>query len=239
MGRADLLDIARGSLAAGESVLIAGPAGIGKSTVLSALAAEQNGRRVLRASAAEVESGLPYLTLVDLFGTALAEHGAGLPGHLRAALDAALLRTATPCTPQDELAVRLAVLELLRLLAEAAPVLLVIDDLQWVDEPSAGVLRFVARRVPDLAVSVLVFHLARRMLPLWAAWLAAALFAVHPVHVEAVANVVGQSELLVAAALLGATILYLRDRRHGELKPGTAAWIVLLYAAGCFAKAGA
>lgn len=87
-----------------------------------------------------------------------------------------------------------------------------------------------------LAVSVLVFHLARRMLPLWAAWLAAALFAVHPVHVEAVANVVGQSELLVAAALLGATILYLRDRRHGELKPGTAAWIVLLYAAGCFAK---
>ena len=40
------------------------------------------------------------------------------------------------------------------------------------------------------------------LLPLRAAWLAAALFAVHPVHVEAVANVVGQSELLVACALL-------------------------------------
>jgi DNA-binding CsgD family transcriptional regulator/energy-coupling factor transporter ATP-binding protein EcfA2 len=154
VGRADLLNAARGSLAAGESVLIAGPAGIGKSTVLSALAAEQNGL-LLRASAAEVESGLPYLTLVDLFGSALAEHGAALPGHLRAALDAALLRTAAPCTPQDELAVRLAVLELLRILAAEAPVLLVIDDLQWVDEPSAGVLRFVSRRVPDLAVSLL------------------------------------------------------------------------------------
>jgi DNA-binding CsgD family transcriptional regulator len=155
VGRGDLLDAARSSLAAGESVLVLGPAGIGKSTVLSALAAEPAQRQVLRAAAAEVESGLPYLTLVDLFGTALAEHGSLLPGHLRAALDAALLRTATPNTPQDELAVRLAVLELLRILAAPAPVLLVIDDLQWVDEPSAGVLRFVARRVPDLAVSVL------------------------------------------------------------------------------------
>ncbi|MEN3306997.1 MAG: hypothetical protein V7603_3199 [Micromonosporaceae bacterium] len=155
VGRAELLDAARGSLNAGESVLVVGPAGIGKSTVLGALAGEPAPRRVLRAAAAELESGLPYLTLVDLFGTALAEHGSLLPGHLRAALDAALLRTATPTTPQDELAVRLAVLELLRVLAARSPVLLVIDDLQWVDEPSAGVLRFVARRVPDLAVSVL------------------------------------------------------------------------------------
>jgi len=87
-----------------------------------------------------------------------------------------------------------------------------------------------------VAASVLVFYLARRFLPLWAAWLAAALFAVHPVHVEAVANVVGQSELLVAVSLLGATILYLRDRQRGELRPSTAAWIVLLYAAGCLSK---
>ena len=53
-------------------------------------------------------------------------------------------------------------------------------------------------------------------LPLWAAWVTAALFAVHPVHVEAVANVVGQSELLVAVALLAATSLYLRDRLRGS-----------------------
>lgn len=84
--------------------------------------------------------------------------------------------------------------------------------------------------------AVLVFYVARQVLPLWAAWLAAALFAVHPVHVEAVANVVGQSELLVAVTLLGATALYLRDRRRGELRPATAAWIVLLYAIGCFTK---
>ena len=82
--------------------------------------------------------------------------------------------------------------------------------------------------------SVLVFWLARRALPLAFAWLAAALFAVHPVHVEAVANVVGQSELLVACALLGATLLYVRDRQNGPLRPRTAIFITLLYAIACF-----
>jgi hypothetical protein len=87
-----------------------------------------------------------------------------------------------------------------------------------------------------VAVSVIVFALAKRVLPVWAAWIAAALFAVHPVHVEAVANVVGQAELLVAAALVSATILYLRDRRSGPVRPRTTAIIALLYAIACFSK---
>jgi len=155
-GRDDLVDRARSALDAGGSVLVHGPAGIGKSTVVDALvSAAPVPVRVLRACAAQVESGLPYLTLVDLFGPVLAEHGSLLPGHLRSALDAALLRTAPPSSPQDELAVRLAALELLRLLAARTPVLLVLDDIQWVDEPSAGVLGFLARRVADLPVRVL------------------------------------------------------------------------------------
>ena len=85
-------------------------------------------------------------------------------------------------------------------------------------------------------VSVFVFFLARRMLPMWAAWIVGALFAVHPVHVEAVANIVGQSELLVAAVLLGAMLLYLRDRQRGLLRVGTLGGIVALYAIGLFSK---
>ena len=86
------------------------------------------------------------------------------------------------------------------------------------------------------AVSVLVFALAKRVLPLWAAWIAAALFAVHPVHVEAVANVVGQAELTVAAALVTSMYLYVRDRQAGSLRLRTAAIIVVLYAIACFSK---
>jgi protein O-mannosyl-transferase len=86
---------------------------------------------------------------------------------------------------------------------------------------------------------VLVYWLARRVFAperWWAAWVAAALFAVHPTHVEAVAGVVGQSELLVGISLLSATLLYVRDRQRGALRPSTAAWIAALYAIGCFAK---
>jgi DNA-binding CsgD family transcriptional regulator len=155
VGRDSVVAAAGAHLVEGNSVLVVGPPGIGKSTVLATLSDALPGARVLRAAAAEVESGLPYLTLVDLFGTSLAEQGSLLPGHLRAALDAALLRTVAPTTPQDELAVRLAVLELIRILAAQGPVLLVIDDVQWVDEPSAGVLHFVARRLADLPVQVL------------------------------------------------------------------------------------
>src|SRR5688500_14945995 len=51
-----------------------------------------------------------------------------------------------------------------------------------------------------VCLSLAVFALALTMLPATTAWVVAALFAVHPVHVEAVGNVVGQSELLVALA---------------------------------------
>ena len=86
--------------------------------------------------------------------------------------------------------------------------------------------------------AVLAYYLARRVLPEWCAWVVAALFAVHPVHVEAVANGVGQSELLVAVFMIPAVTLYLRDRMRGDgvLAPRTIAAILLLYAGACFSK---
>ncbi|SNT20182.1 regulatory protein, luxR family [Asanoa hainanensis] len=152
VGRSDVLDQLHARLTAGESVVVYGPAGIGKSTVLAAYPALAGDALVLRANAAEVESGLPYLTLVDLFDGI---SGDGLPRHLRAAFDGALLRGAAPVTAQDQLAVRLATLEVLRRLAANRTVLLLVDDLQWVDPHSAGVLRFVARRLGAARVRLL------------------------------------------------------------------------------------
>jgi len=68
------------------------------------------------------------------------------------------------------------------------------------------------------------------------ALIAAALFAVHPVHVEAVGNVVGQAELLAAAAAVGACVIYVRARRANRLGAGAITSIGLLYAIACLCK---
>jgi hypothetical protein len=73
--------------------------------------------------------------------------------------------------------------------------------------------------------AVALLRLAGRLTPHAAALLAALLFAAHPVHVEAVALAVGQSELLVGLLALVMTILYLDRRRRGDLRP--ADWLVL------------
>lgn len=86
------------------------------------------------------------------------------------------------------------------------------------------------------AVTVAVYVLAARCVSSWAAWLAAALFAVHPVHVEVVANGVGQGELLAALAVVVAAAWYLRCRERGALGVRDVAGISGLYLAGCLSK---
>lgn len=86
------------------------------------------------------------------------------------------------------------------------------------------------------AASALVLALFLELVPTAAALAGAALFAVHPVHVEAVANVVGQSELLAAVATLGATVIYLRARRNGPPPFGAVAAIAGLFAIACLCK---
>jgi len=87
------------------------------------------------------------------------------------------------------------------------------------------------------AITVAVFWIATMLLPLTAAWIVAALFAVHPVHVEAVANIVGQSELWVALLLLIAVGVYLRRRFIGErVSIGGGLAISACYAAALFFK---
>ena len=86
-------------------------------------------------------------------------------------------------------------------------------------------------------ITIAVFWIASLLLPSTAAWIAAALFAVQPVHVEAVANVVGQSELWVALLLLMGVGIYLRRRLTGaRLTIRESAAVCFCYAAALFAK---
>ncbi|MFC8195577.1 AAA family ATPase [Streptomyces sp. NPDC057298] len=157
VGRDELLGRAREQLSRGGSLLLHGPPGIGKSTVLRAMAAEyaESARTVLRCSATESESHLPFLALVDLLGLVADEVADALPAPQQAALEAALTGRAESSLHQDGLALRLAVLSVLRALATKGPVLLVADDLQWLDAPSAELLGFAARRLGGMPVRML------------------------------------------------------------------------------------
>ncbi|MBC9728758.1 AAA family ATPase [Streptomyces sp. TRM68367] len=157
IGREELFAAAREQLGRGGSVLLHGPAGIGKSTVLRALAAEYapTARTVLRCSATESESHLPFLALADLLGLALDQVAGRLPAAQRTALESALTGRGESTLQRDGLALRLAVLSALRALAADGPVLVVADDLQWLDPASAELLGFAARRLGDTPVRLL------------------------------------------------------------------------------------
>lgn len=151
VGRAALVERAKKQLETSGSVLLYGPTGIGKSATGRALVADRAraGCRVLSAAPSQSEASLPYVTLLDLLSNQLELAWQVLPDHLRQPLEVALLKASAPDTVRDELAVRLAVLHVLRRLAASGPVLLVVDDIQWVDPSSLEVLTFCARRLTE------------------------------------------------------------------------------------------
>ncbi len=82
-----------------------------------------------------------------------------------------------------------------------------------------------------VAVSLYVLKVGRQLLEPRGAFAAAAIFAVHPLHVEAVANVVGQAELWAALFLLVGLSSFLASSRNDRLSSSRVAGIVALYLA--------
>ncbi len=89
--------------------------------------------------------------------------------------------------------------------------------LQWAAGGGSPIVFHAISVMLMLLVALLFWRLARRILPPVPALAASALFAVHPVHVESVGNVVGQAELLAAAFALLAVERYLAWRKEGAL----------------------
>src|SRR6186997_2774064 len=131
------------------ALFIEGEAGIGKTTIwLEAVrAAEARGIRVLKARPAESEASLSYAALADLVGPAFDELRDALPSVQEGSLAAALLRaTVEESAPARTTAT--AVVSLLTAVAGREPVLVALDDVQWLDPASEEALAFAVRRLP-------------------------------------------------------------------------------------------
>lgn len=154
----------------GAALVIRGEPGIGKTVLLdqAAHAAGQGGFRLIRAEAAEPEARLPYSGLHLLLGPEL-DCRFALPGPQRDALSAALGLQGGPS--RGRFLVGLAVLSLLAGLAGDGPLLCLIDDAQWLDQASADVLLFAARRLG--ADGIVLMFAARQDPPFPAAGLPA------------------------------------------------------------------
>ena len=157
-------------------LVIEGEAGIGKTTIwLEAVdEARKRGFRVLPTRVGQAESVLAYAALADLLSGVEQEVIAGLPEVQRLAVDRVLLRASDGGPPTDQHMVAAAFATVLDRIAVDVPLLVAIDDVQWLDPSSQMVLAFAARRLkgrigvlatercdPDCGDAMTWLHLSR------------------------------------------------------------------------------
>jgi DNA-binding CsgD family transcriptional regulator len=133
-----------------SGLLLEGEPGIGKTSVWQegVRRASSRGFTVLACRPAEAEVKLSFAALADLLSPIPASALKLLPDPQRHAVEVALLREGAGSVPVEPRAVATGIGAVLDGLATAHPVLIAIDDLQWLDASSANALEFALRRVP-------------------------------------------------------------------------------------------
>jgi DNA-binding CsgD family transcriptional regulator len=150
------------SISEGASALVLeGEAGMGKTTLWAAAVAEAESApvRVLQSQPAESENALSFSGVGDLLDPVLDEALAALPAAQRRALSRALVLEEDEGPPPDPHAIGVALRGALRALAEPSPLVVAVDDVQWLDDASAAALAYAARRLRTERIGLL---LARR-----------------------------------------------------------------------------
>jgi DNA-binding CsgD family transcriptional regulator len=188
---------AQGGLA---GLVIEGDAGIGKSTLWLAGVehARAQGLRVLSSRPAEAERGLAHAGLGDLFDDVLDDVLPALSLPRRRALEVALLIEEASGDPVDRRALAVGVREVLQRLSEREPILIAVDDVQWLDRSSSSALAFALRR---LGANRVLLLLARRVVD-----------KPQPSELEQTLGPERVQRLPVGPLSVGALHRYLRDR---------------------------
>jgi DNA-binding NarL/FixJ family response regulator len=134
---------------AGGALAFEGEAGIGKTTIWRAAleSAEQRGFRVLSARPAQAEAAFSYAGLTDLVAEAFGQVREDMPRPQRHALGVVLLREETEGLA-DARTTAMGFLGVLDALAAKSPVVIAVDDVQWLDRASQRALEFAVRRLP-------------------------------------------------------------------------------------------
>jgi predicted ATPase len=130
-------------------LVLSGDAGIGKTILWQEGVDQARGRfaHVLTCRGAEAEAALSFAGLSELLSGVLRDAVDSLLPPRRRALEVALLLAEPVEAPPDRLAIGLAVHDLVRALAQQGPLLVAVDDVQWLDPGSAGVLEVALRRL--------------------------------------------------------------------------------------------
>ncbi len=156
---------------AGGALIVRGEAGIGKSALLQRARERLRGRggRVLSTVGVESEAELAFAGLHQLLHPII-----GLTEHLseaqRRAIDAAFGVSGE--VEPDPFRVALAAFQLVCDAADAGPIVLIVDDAQWLDHSSMGALTFIARRLESEPVVLVAAVRAGHATPLDGAHLA-------------------------------------------------------------------
>src|SRR5262245_38585660 len=131
------------------ALILEGDPGIGKTTLLLAATelARLRGLQVLSCTGSPADARLAHAALADMLRDVEDQEIELLPGPQREALDAARLRIQPESGTIDPLAICTASLAVVESMAAKCPVLVVIDDLPWLDNPTASVVAFCSRRI--------------------------------------------------------------------------------------------